>query len=125
MANKEREKIGLIIAEKFLKRKGFSIESSLLYREETRRGIDIIASDKKNKIYFIEVKATEPSYLKHMINKALNEIKQQTYYLYRHEVDRMHAKEKYIGIIIVTYHYSWRYLNKYEIYFWVEKYENR
>jgi len=120
-ANRERENLGLIIAESFLKYLNF--EKVILYsREKEGKGFDIIAV-KNNETYLFEVKITEPSYRGFALKRGPHEIKEQVYRIYPHIVRRLNPPVKYIGAIIITYHYSWRPLNEYKIYLWVEKYE--
>jgi len=55
----------------------------------------------------------------------MDEIRKQAYKMYREFIDILYPKIGYIGFIVITFHYSWRSLNEYKVYFWVERYEER
>ncbi len=122
----ERERLGLEIAKRFLKHQGFErIVEHPKNLTKSRFGIDMLAV-KDGETYLFEVKATEPSYLGFALKRAPFEIsKQSTNAKYRKEIEKIHPPVKYIGAIVVTYHYSWRYLNRYQLYFWVNRYGKR
>jgi len=71
------------------------------------------------------VKITEPSFRNKAIKRAMDEIRKQAYKMYREFIDILYPKIGYIGFIVITFHYSWRSLNEYKVYFWVERYEER
>jgi hypothetical protein len=122
-ANLERERVGFKIADDFLMINGWNIWSDQKnLSRHGRFGIDRIVN-MNGELCLLEVKATEPSYINKAMKKALREIKHQAYDLYSSQINNLTLPVKYLGIIIVSYHYSWRYLNKYRVYFWRGRYE--
>mgnify|MGYP000624973754 CR=1 FL=1 len=112
------------IASNFLTSMGWEYKERYIIDPSSRKGFDLLAV-KDNIGYLFEVKITEPSFRNKAIKRAMDEIRKQAYKMYREFIDTLYPKIGYIGFIVITFHYSWRSLNEYKVYFWVERYEER
>jgi len=123
-AKEIKEDLGMEIASNFLTSMGWEYKEKYIIDPSSRKGFDLLAV-KDNIGYLFEVKITEPSFRNKAIKRAMDEIRKQAYKMYREFIDTLYPKIGYIGFIVITFHYSWRSLNEYKVYFWVERYEKR
>ena len=117
-----REELEIELAINFLASRGWEYKEKYIINPNLRKGFDLFMK-KDTTGYLFEVKITEPSFKNKAIEKARREIRDQAYKFYKDIIDKFQYDIGYIGFIVITFHYSWRPLNEYKIYFWVEKYE--